>query len=178
MNSDVDIGTLPISEWPFSVWHICLQYRNNRCRCRMLDNADIQIDVDAYLLIADRAKVGPPKKLTIHKRRKMSYLFQLKFVLFPRRVYSHATTWEISWLRPAAQIPPIQNRLWSGGSTATRPIPNMWHGADCTRQGLLFLFLNFFLFIFLESEDRRTKTLKIILIYANNIVCEFFPPVN
>ncbi len=34
MNSDVDIGTLPISEWRFSVQHICLRYRNNRCRCR------------------------------------------------------------------------------------------------------------------------------------------------
>jgi hypothetical protein len=35
MNSDVDIGTLPISEWRFSVQHICLRYRNNRCRCRI-----------------------------------------------------------------------------------------------------------------------------------------------
>jgi hypothetical protein len=49
MSSDVDIGTLPISEWRFSVWHICLWYRNNRCRCRMLDIADIEIDVDAHL---------------------------------------------------------------------------------------------------------------------------------
>ncbi len=35
MNSDVDIRTLPISEWCFSVRHICLRYRNNRCRCRI-----------------------------------------------------------------------------------------------------------------------------------------------
>ncbi len=35
MSSDVDIGTLPISEWRFSVRHICLRYRNNRCRCRI-----------------------------------------------------------------------------------------------------------------------------------------------
>jgi hypothetical protein len=42
MNSDVDIRTLPISEWRFSVWHICLRYRNNRCRCRMSDIADIK----------------------------------------------------------------------------------------------------------------------------------------
>jgi hypothetical protein len=41
MDSDVDIGTLPMSEWQFSVWHICLRYRNNRCRCRMSDIADI-----------------------------------------------------------------------------------------------------------------------------------------
>jgi hypothetical protein len=42
MDSDVDIGTLPISEWQFSARHICLRYRNlqmsmsdiaNRCRC-------------------------------------------------------------------------------------------------------------------------------------------------
>ncbi len=48
--SDVDIGTLPISEWHFSFCHICLQYRNNRCRCRMSDIADIKIDVDAQRL--------------------------------------------------------------------------------------------------------------------------------
>ncbi len=48
-NSDVDIGLLPISEWRFSVWHICLRYRNNRCRCRMSDIADIKINVDAHL---------------------------------------------------------------------------------------------------------------------------------
>jgi hypothetical protein len=34
MSSNVDIGTLPISEWRFSVRHFCLRYRNNRCRCR------------------------------------------------------------------------------------------------------------------------------------------------
>ncbi len=28
-------GTLLISERHFSVWHICLQYQNNRCRCRI-----------------------------------------------------------------------------------------------------------------------------------------------
>ncbi len=49
MNSDVDVGTLPISEWRFSVWHICLRFRNNRCRCRISDIADIEIDVDAHL---------------------------------------------------------------------------------------------------------------------------------
>ncbi len=38
-----------ISEWRFSVRHICLRYRNNICRCRMSDIADIEIDVDAYL---------------------------------------------------------------------------------------------------------------------------------
>ncbi len=35
MDSDVDIRTFPISEWQFSVRHICLRYRNNRCRCRI-----------------------------------------------------------------------------------------------------------------------------------------------
>ncbi len=49
MDSDVDIGTLPISEWQFTVRHICLPYRNNRCRCRMPDFASIKIDVDAHL---------------------------------------------------------------------------------------------------------------------------------
>jgi hypothetical protein len=49
LRSDVDIRTLPISEWRFSVRHICLRYRNNRCRCRMSDIADIEIDVDAHL---------------------------------------------------------------------------------------------------------------------------------
>ncbi len=39
MNSDVDIWTLPISEWRFSV----------RCRCRISDIVDIEIDVDAHL---------------------------------------------------------------------------------------------------------------------------------
>jgi hypothetical protein len=51
MDSYVDIGTLPISEWQFSVWHICLRYQNNRCRCRMSDIADIRIDVDAHLCL-------------------------------------------------------------------------------------------------------------------------------
>jgi hypothetical protein len=61
MNSDVDIGTFPISEWRFSVWHICLRYRNNRCRCRILDIADIEIDVDAHLgliLIGSHVRIG------------------------------------------------------------------------------------------------------------------------
>ncbi len=49
MSSDVYIGTLPISELHFSVRHFCLRYRNNRCRCRMSDIADIEIDVDAHL---------------------------------------------------------------------------------------------------------------------------------
>ncbi len=54
MSSDVDIGTLPISEWRFSVRHICLRYRNNRCRCRMSDIAVIEIDVDAHQWWLDR----------------------------------------------------------------------------------------------------------------------------
>jgi hypothetical protein len=49
MNSDVDIGTLPISEWQFSVRHIYIRYRNNRCRCPKSDKADNKIDVDAHL---------------------------------------------------------------------------------------------------------------------------------
>ncbi len=49
MNSDVDIETLPISEWRFSVRHICLRYWNNICQCRMSDITDIEIDVDAHL---------------------------------------------------------------------------------------------------------------------------------
>ncbi len=36
MNSDIDIGTLPISEWRFSVRQICLRCLNNRCRCQIL----------------------------------------------------------------------------------------------------------------------------------------------
>ncbi len=37
MDSDVDIGTLPISEWQFSLRHIFFRYWNNRCRvgCRI-----------------------------------------------------------------------------------------------------------------------------------------------
>jgi hypothetical protein len=46
---DSVVETLPISEWQFSVRHICLRYQNNRCQCRMSDIADIKIDVDAYL---------------------------------------------------------------------------------------------------------------------------------
>jgi hypothetical protein len=49
MDSDVDIGTLPKSEWQFSVRHIFFRYRNNRRRCRMSDIADIEVDVDAHL---------------------------------------------------------------------------------------------------------------------------------
>jgi hypothetical protein len=33
--SNVDIETIPISEWQFSVRHIFFWYRNNRCRCRI-----------------------------------------------------------------------------------------------------------------------------------------------
>ncbi len=51
MDSDVDIGTLPISEWQFSEGHIFFLYWNNKCWCRMLDIADIMIDVDAHLCI-------------------------------------------------------------------------------------------------------------------------------
>jgi hypothetical protein len=51
MNSDTDIGTLPISELRFSGRHICLQYWNNRCRCWMADISDIKIDVDAHLCL-------------------------------------------------------------------------------------------------------------------------------
>ncbi len=49
MDSDVDIGTLPISEGQLSVRHIFLRYWNNRCRFRMLDIADIKIDFDVHL---------------------------------------------------------------------------------------------------------------------------------
>ncbi len=35
MDNDVDIETLPISEWMVSVRHICFRYRNNRCQCRI-----------------------------------------------------------------------------------------------------------------------------------------------
>jgi hypothetical protein len=56
MSSDVDIGTLPILEWRFSVWHICLRYRNNRCQCQMSDIADIENDVDAHLCTYVKAK--------------------------------------------------------------------------------------------------------------------------
>jgi hypothetical protein len=52
MDSDVDIGTLPISAWQFSVRHIFFWYRNNRCRCRMSDIADIEVDVDAHLWLS------------------------------------------------------------------------------------------------------------------------------
>jgi hypothetical protein len=51
MDSDVDIGKLPISELQFSVQHICLRFWNNKCRCRMSDIADIKIDVDAHLCL-------------------------------------------------------------------------------------------------------------------------------
>ncbi len=44
-----DIVTFPISEWRFSVWHICLRHRNNGCWCRMSDIANIKNDVDAHL---------------------------------------------------------------------------------------------------------------------------------
>ncbi len=49
MDSDVNIGTLQISGWQFSVWHIFFRYQNNRCWCQMSDIANIQICVDAHL---------------------------------------------------------------------------------------------------------------------------------
>ncbi len=58
MDSDVDIRQ-------FSVRHIFFRYRNNRCRCRMSDIADIEIDVGAHCLpmrytqILDAASTGP-----------------------------------------------------------------------------------------------------------------------
>ncbi len=54
IDSDVDIGTLPISEWQLSVRHIFFQYRNNRCRYRMSDIADIEVDVDAHLWLSEK----------------------------------------------------------------------------------------------------------------------------
>ncbi len=49
MDSDVNIGTLPISEWQFSVLHIFVRYWKNRCRCQMSDIANIKVNVDAHL---------------------------------------------------------------------------------------------------------------------------------
>ncbi len=48
MYSDVDIRTLPISEWQFSVWHSFFLYRNNICMS-MSNIADIKVDVDAHV---------------------------------------------------------------------------------------------------------------------------------
>ncbi len=48
MDSDDNIGTLPTSEWQFSVRHIFFLYRNDRCRCWISDIANIKIDVDAH----------------------------------------------------------------------------------------------------------------------------------
>jgi hypothetical protein len=52
MDSDVEIGTLLISGWQILVRHIFFRYRNNRCRCRMSDITDIEVDVDAHLWIS------------------------------------------------------------------------------------------------------------------------------
>ncbi len=49
MDSDVDIGTLLISEWQFSVQQIIFPYQKNRCRRWMSDIADIKINVNADL---------------------------------------------------------------------------------------------------------------------------------
>jgi hypothetical protein len=73
MNYDVDIGTLPISEWRFSVRHICLRYRNNRCRCRMSDIADIEIDVDAHLCLLHN-----PLCLIVYKYLLQKYCIYLR----------------------------------------------------------------------------------------------------
>jgi hypothetical protein len=64
MDSDVDIGALPILEWQFSVHCILFRYWNGSLQshifssdigitdvyiCRMSDIADIKMDVDAHL---------------------------------------------------------------------------------------------------------------------------------
>ncbi len=49
MEVDVDIGTIPISEWKDLVWHFLFRYQNKRYQCRMSDIADIKADVDAHL---------------------------------------------------------------------------------------------------------------------------------
>ncbi len=49
MDSDVDIRTLLLLEWKFSVRYIFFWYRNNWCWCQMFDIANIKIDVDAHL---------------------------------------------------------------------------------------------------------------------------------
>ncbi len=77
MNSDVDIGALLISEWRFSVWHICLRYRNNRCRCRMSDIANIEIDVDAHLWLSVRYHIS--KRLCCS----ITWHFPFNYILLP-----------------------------------------------------------------------------------------------
>jgi hypothetical protein len=59
MVSDVDIGTLPISEWQYSVRHNFFRYRNNRCWWRMSDIADIEVYVDAHLWFLSTVKDIP-----------------------------------------------------------------------------------------------------------------------
>jgi hypothetical protein len=48
MEVDVDIGTIPISEWKDLVRQFLFRYRNKKCQCRMLDIA-IKAYVDAHL---------------------------------------------------------------------------------------------------------------------------------
>ncbi len=56
MEVDVDIRTIPISEWKDLVRHFMFRYRNKRCPCRMSDIAEINADVDAtYDVISSRA---------------------------------------------------------------------------------------------------------------------------
>ncbi len=53
MDSDVDIRTLPISEWQFSVRHILpdIGITDVDVGCRISDIADIKIDVNVHLCL-------------------------------------------------------------------------------------------------------------------------------
>ncbi len=53
MEAEVDIETLPISEWKDLVGNILFQYRNKKCRCWMSDIADIKNDVDTQPTYAE-----------------------------------------------------------------------------------------------------------------------------
>ncbi len=85
MSSDVDIGTVPISEWHFSVRHICLRYRNNRrrCRCRMSEIADIEIDVDAHLCCLPVYFPVHQKLFFLYEWVSLSVCLSVSMYLFP-----------------------------------------------------------------------------------------------
>ncbi len=70
MATDVDIRTLPISEWQFAVRHIFFRYRNDGCRCRISPILLRKINVDAhlwvYLVVYSRLLEDLPPVISVH----------------------------------------------------------------------------------------------------------------
>jgi hypothetical protein len=68
METNVDIETLPISEWKDLVRHILFRYRNKRCRCRMSDIANIKADVGAHLWYFLSSKHPPLYRFKLYRK--------------------------------------------------------------------------------------------------------------